>query len=97
MCNPLLPPTIGVKTVDRTVTLTEVQRALERLNSTRPKSGFEPDPESQSEPCRDPGHEAPTHLYVPAGQRYRHVCPGCGRMVFLYPANVQCATRCDAQ
>lgn len=29
-------------------------------------------------PCNDPEHWPPTHLYIPAGYRYRHVCPKCG-------------------
>jgi len=29
--------------------------------------------------CRDPGHYFPTHLHIPAGQGYRHVCPSCGK------------------
>lgn len=28
--------------------------------------------------CTDPGHNFPTHLYIPPGSGYRHVCPSCG-------------------
>ena len=28
--------------------------------------------------CRDPEHHAPTHIHLPAGKGYRHVCPTCG-------------------
>lgn len=28
--------------------------------------------------CRDPEHHAPTHIHIPAGKGYRHVCPTCG-------------------
>jgi predicted RNA-binding Zn-ribbon protein involved in translation (DUF1610 family) len=39
--------------------------------------------------CFDPSHEAPTHLHIPAGKGYRHVCPSCGREVILYPSSVR--------
>lgn len=29
--------------------------------------------------CTHPEHNFPTHLYIPLGMGYRHVCPGCGK------------------
>ena len=53
------------------------------------ESGFEDDPYYVvKEPCRDPSHEPPTHLVIPAGKRYRHVCPSCGRVVYVRSQNV---------
>lgn len=31
--------------------------------------------------CLNPGHNFPTHLYIPPGQSYTHVCPGCGAKI----------------
>jgi hypothetical protein len=31
--------------------------------------------------CRDPGHNAPSHLCVPNGQTREHRCPTCGETV----------------
>ena len=45
------------------------------------KSGFEPIPGYKI--CMHPGHNPPTHLYIPPGQQYRHVCPGCGAEVVM--------------
>lgn len=28
--------------------------------------------------CTHPEHEPPSHLYVPAGEKYIHKCPACG-------------------
>lgn len=28
--------------------------------------------------CTSAYHNPPTHLYIPPGQTYTHVCPGCG-------------------
>lgn len=28
--------------------------------------------------CTHPEHEPPSHLYVPAGEKYVHKCPACG-------------------
>ena len=29
--------------------------------------------------CNHPEHDFPTHLYIPPGKGYRHVCPNCGK------------------
>jgi hypothetical protein len=49
-------------------------------------SGFEPDPEPEC--CRHPEHNPPTHLCIPSGQRYRHVCPSCGAQAILRSASI---------
>lgn len=28
--------------------------------------------------CIHPGHQPPTHLYIPPGEVFEHVCPACG-------------------
>lgn len=30
--------------------------------------------------CTHPEHNFPTHLYIPLGMGYKHVCPGCGKI-----------------
>lgn len=30
--------------------------------------------------CTHPDHNFPTHLYIPPGMGYRHICPGCGKI-----------------
>ena len=48
----------------------------------RPRGSMEDDPDYEQwskERCVHPDHEPPMHLVIPAGKRYRHVCPGCGR------------------
>lgn len=42
------------------------------------KSGFFPI-EVWESPCSDPGHNFPTHLHIPIGMGYKHVCPSCGK------------------
>lgn len=34
--------------------------------------------------CTDPEHEPPMHLLIPAGKKYVHVCPTCGRRLEIY-------------
>lgn len=49
-------------------------------------SGFEDDFDhiySGSPLCKHPNHQPPSHLVIPAGKKYRHVCPGCGREVVI--------------
>lgn len=50
------------------------------------KPGFFDLPSSRT--CTHPEHNPPMHLYIPPGQGYRHVCPGCGYWVDLYGSQV---------
>ena len=52
------------------------------------KSGFEDDP-GAIEPCLHPEHNPPTHLCIPAGKVYRHVCPACGAVQVLRAPCIQ--------
>jgi len=52
---------------------------------TDKQSGFEPDDVAAS--CTSYDHNPPTMLYIPPGQRYRHVCPACGAVTLLRPHN----------
>lgn len=61
---------------------------------TKRESGFFDLPELPvykhvQKPCFDLSHEPPTHLHIPAGQGYRHVCPSCGYSVILYPSSMR--------
>ncbi len=53
------------------------------------QGGFEPIP-GFVEPCLDPSHKPPTHLVIPRGQQYRHVCPTCGAEVVMRGSTVTC-------
>ena len=48
------------------------------------KSGFEPD--MRSGYCRHAEHLPPSHLHIPEGKQYRHVCPAC-RAQFVLRSN----------
>lgn len=50
------------------------------------RGGFEPDP--TPEICRHREHNAPTHMVIPQGQQYRHICPGCGNEIVLRPLRI---------
>jgi hypothetical protein len=52
------------------------------MSDKQKKSGFEDDP-SMVTPCYHPDHNPPMHLVIPAGKRYRHVCPGCGKEIVI--------------
>jgi len=34
-------------------------------------------------PCIHPGHHPPSHMVIPFGKKYRHVCPGCGKVIVI--------------
>jgi hypothetical protein len=60
----------------------------EPWNGSDKKGGFEPLEKSEWEPCISPGHNPPTHLYIPPGQQYRHVCPCCGAETVMRPTQI---------
>lgn len=37
----------------------------------------------KEERCMDLSHNPPTHLCIPAGKGYKHVCPSCGYTITL--------------
>lgn len=49
------------------------------------QSGFEPIPEPIKPICRDSEHFPPSHMVIPQGQQYRHVCRSCGAEVVIRP------------
>jgi hypothetical protein len=51
------------------------------------KGGLEPIPNFK-QPCRDPSHNPPTHMHIPQGMQYRHICPGCGAETVIQPTQV---------
>lgn len=58
---------------------------MEQLKEDK-KGGFFDLPKNNT--CNDPGHNPPTHLHIPQGKGYRHVCPKCGATVDLIPPQI---------
>jgi len=54
------------------------------------KSGFEDDVDwvTTYKQCSHLEHSPPTHIVVPPGKVYRHVCPGCGNTQYLRSSSV---------
>jgi hypothetical protein len=48
------------------------------------RGGLEPIPD-QLRQCSDPEHRPPTHISIPNGMQYRHICPTCGLEQVLRP------------
>ena len=38
--------------------------------------------------CNHPDHGFPSHLYIPFGKGYRHVCPSCGNVTTVIPQQI---------
>ena len=38
--------------------------------------------------CKHPSHNPPTHLHIPQGKRYVHICPGCNAKMTLQPPQI---------
>lgn len=51
------------------------------------KSGFFNDNEIMK-PCSHPEHNPPSHLYIPVGKKYRHICPACNKETVLKPIQI---------
>ena len=53
------------------------------------KPGFFDLPKHQV--CSHYAHNPPSHLYIPPGQGYRHICPGCGHVTVMTCQVITCA------
>ncbi len=40
------------------------------------------------ERCLGRSHQPPTHLYIPNGKTFTHVCPDCGQQTVLMGSNI---------
>ena len=38
--------------------------------------------------CKDLGHNPPSHVHIPQGKRYIHVCPSCGNRIVITPQQI---------
>lgn len=69
----------------------EKMRWLKDESLRKARCGLEPIPRDMiwSLPtCRNPEHQPPGMVCVPNGMRYRHVCPGCERVSYIYGQEV---------
>ena len=66
------------------ITFDEMNKFLGGL--TGKKGGFFKLEELQ--PCTSPQHNPPSHLYIPSGKGYRHVCPHCHKETIIKPLQV---------
>lgn len=51
------------------------------------ESGFFDLPEEERK-CTNPEHDVPSHLHIPQGKGYRHVCPSCGKVQVVKPPQI---------
>lgn len=49
--------------------------------ATKEKSHFEDIP--KQEICKDLSHNLPSHMVIPYGKQYVHICPTCGKRSVL--------------
>jgi hypothetical protein len=66
-----------------------------QINRESQKSGFFPLPKQTQSPlkdlkdiCRDNEHNPPSHLHIPQGQGYKHICPTCGYTQIVIPPQI---------
>ena len=38
--------------------------------------------------CNHPAHMPPSHIHIPQGKGYRHICPSCGKVSVLIPHQI---------
>ena len=63
------------------------------MKSKDNESGFEDYPafpwqESRTQ-CPDSRHDPPGMMVVPDGKRYKHTCPTCGKVSYIYPSEAR--------
>jgi len=63
------------------------QKLDEMMEKQRPKeSSFFDLPKDKS--CKDREHNPPSHMVIPQGKGYRHVCPSCGEVQIVIPTQI---------
>jgi hypothetical protein len=50
-------------------------------------SGFFDLPKAEKK-CLHPGHKPPSHIHIPQGKGYKHVCPDCGESTTIIPPQI---------
>ena len=38
--------------------------------------------------CTHPEHNIPSHIFIPQGKGYRHICPSCNTEVVIVPIQI---------
>ena len=67
---------------NRNKSFNEIQKDLDNIKT----SGFFELPIDAT--CRDLNHNPPTHLYIPPGKGYRHICPKCKKEIVIIPQQI---------
>ncbi len=52
------------------------------------KSGFFDLPVKSISLCNHKEHNPPSHLYIPPGKGYRHICPACNNVIEIIPPQI---------
>jgi hypothetical protein len=65
----------------------DMLNGIENLLPISNGSGFEDDPRINQN-CTSNFHEAPNMIVIPQGKRFKHVCPDCGHIQYVYPNNI---------
>lgn len=58
------------------------------INEFEGQSGFFDLTDNQSD-CNSSDHNPPTHLFIPEGKGYKHVCPTCGKTTIIKPQQIK--------
>ena len=57
-------------------------------NLFKKESGFFDLPVKSISLCNHQEHNPPSHLYIPPGKGYRHICPACNNVIELIPPQI---------
>ena len=68
----------------------DLEKYMKQLRESHKKeeSGFFDLP--QHKMCNHPDHNPPSHMVIPYGKGYRHVCPSCGSISFVMSNSINC-------
>lgn len=68
--------------------LTSIEQVINDLANSKDikKGGLFDLPKVQR--CKHPSHNPPTHIHIPQGKGYRHVCPACGNSQDIVPLQI---------
>lgn len=64
-----------------------IKNGMFNIETTGKKGGFFDLP-AEYKKCTSPEHEPPTHIHIPHGKGYKHICPVCGKETIIIPGEV---------
>lgn len=63
----------------------QIKKDHEAVERVKASGFFDLEKPEYEDNCVSIAHNPPTHIFIPSGKGYRHVCPRCGKITTIIP------------